>query len=136
MVEDKKKVVMIVIVVVCLGLAAVIAKINLGGGSNAPGIPTGPLAMLCVNPDCGHMYEMTKEEQREQMSAKGRDAMRRRRGPRSFICPQCSAESVYQAKKCTKCETVFIPDLGSGDFSDRCPECGYSAIEERRESKG
>ena len=135
MVEDKKKVVMIVIVVVCLGLAAVIAMINFGGGGGgAPGAPTGPSPVLCVNPDCGHIFEMTQEERREQMLAKGRGAMARRRTP-SFTCPQCGEESAYQARKCTKCETVFIPDFGSDDFADRCPECGYSAIEERRESK-
>jgi len=137
MVEDKKKVVMIVIIVACLGLAAVIAMINFGGGGGggAPGAPTGPSPMLCVNPDCGHIFEMTQEERRKQMLAKGRGAMARRMAP-SFICPKCGEESAYQARKCPKCETVFIPDFGSGDFADRCPECGYSAIEERRESKG
>ncbi len=131
---DKKNVVMIVIVVVCLVLAGAFAIKNFGGGG-ASARAQGPQSVLCVNPDCGHIFEMTQEERREQMLAKGRGAMARRRSP-SFTCPQCNEESGYQARKCTKCETVFIPDFGSGDFADRCPECGYSAIEERRESKG
>ena len=137
MVEDKKKVVMVVIVVVCLGLAAVIAVINFGGGGGGGGGAgaAGPVSMLCVNPDCGHIFEMTMEERREQMLAKGRAAMRRMGGPPASNCPQCGEESAYQANKCSKCNTVFIADYTSGDFADRCPECSYSAIEERRATK-
>ena len=134
MVEDKKKVVMIVIVVVCLGLAAVIAVKNYGGRGGGGGVAAvGPAPMLCVNPDCGHIFELTREARREQMLAKGR-AMRRR-GPMAFTCPQCGEESAYQANKCSKCSTVFIRDDTSGDFADRCPGCGYSAIEEKRASE-
>jgi predicted RNA-binding Zn-ribbon protein involved in translation (DUF1610 family) len=135
MVEDKKKVVMVVIVVVCLGLAAVIAVINFGGGGGGGAAAAGPVLTLCVNPDCGHTFEMTSEERRQQMLAKGRAAMRRGGGPPAFTCPQCGEESAYQANKCSKCNTVFIADYTSGDFSDKCPECGYSAIEERRAAK-
>ena len=136
MVEDKKKVVMVVIVVVCLGLAAVIAVKNYGGRGGGGGVAAvGPAPMLCVNPDCGHIFELTREERREQMLTKGRQAMRRRGGPQAFICPQCGEESAYQANKCSKCNTVFIADYTSGDFADRCPECSYSAIEERRATK-
>lgn len=137
MIEDKKKVVMIVIIVACLGLAAVIAMKNFGGrgGGGGGAAATGPVSTLCVNSDCGHVFELTREDRREQMLAKGRGAMRRRGGPPAFTCPQCGEESAYQANKCSKCSTVFIADYTSGDFADRCPECGYSPIEERRASK-
>lgn len=136
MVEDKKKVVMIVIIVACLGLAAVIAVINLGGGDSGGGggvAAAGPLPTLCVNRDCGHIFEMTRDEHRQQMRERGR--MMGRGGPPAFTCPQCGEESAYQANKCSKCNTVFIADYTSGDFADRCPECSYSAIEERRATK-
>jgi len=131
---DKKNVVMIVIVVACLALAGAFAIKNFGGGDDTSTVAQGPQVMLCVNPDCGHIFEMTMEERREQIRARGR--MMRRGGPQAFTCPKCGEESAYQANRCPKCSTVFIPDYTSGDFADRCPECGYSAIEERRQQKG
>ncbi len=130
--EDKKKVVMIVIVVACLALAGALAYKNFGGGGgDIPAAAQGPQPLLCVNPDCGHIFEMTMEERRQIMRERGRQM--RRGGPPAFTCPQCSEESAYQANKCTKCSTVFIADYTTSDFADRCPECGYSAIEERRQ---
>lgn len=131
--ESKKKLVMVVVVVVCLALAGAIAVINFGGGGGTSAEAQGPQPLLCVNPDCGHIFEMSIEERREIIRERGR--MRRRGGPQAFTCPKCGEESAYQANKCTKCSTVFIPDY-TGDFVDRCPECGYSAIEERRQQKG
>lgn len=129
---DKKNVVMIIIVVACLALAGAFAIKNFGGGGGTSVAAQGPQPLLCVNPDCGHIFEMTMEERREIMRERGRQM--RRGGPPAFTCPQCSEESAYQANKCTKCSTIFIADY-TGDFADRCPECGYSAIEERRQQK-
>ena len=132
---DKKNVVMIVIVVVCLALAGALAYRNFGGGGgNTSTAAQGPQSMLCVNPDCGHVFEMTVEERRQIMRERGRQM--RRGGPPAFTCPQCSEESAYTANKCSKCSTVFIGDYSSDDFTDRCPECSYSAIEERRKQQG
>ena len=132
---DKKNVVMIVIVVVCLVLAGAFAIKNFGGGGGTSPAAQGPQSMLCVNPDCGHVFEMTIDERRQIMRERGRQM--RRGGPPAFACPQCGEpDSAYQANKCSKCSTVFIGDYSSGDFADRCPECGYSAIEERRKQQG
>ncbi len=132
--ENKKKIVMIVIVVACLALAGAIAVINFGGGgSTSSAAAQEAQPMLCVNPDCGHVFEMTMEERREKMRERGRTT--RRGGPIAFACPQCGEESAYQANKCSKCSTVFIPDYTTDDVPDRCPECGYSDIEERRQKK-
>jgi len=133
--EDKKKIVMVVIVVACLGLAGAIVIKNFGGGSSSTSTAAqGPQVMLCVNPDCGHIFELTRDEMRLQMREKGR-MMMGRGGPPVFTCPQCGEESAYQAIRCPKCSTVFIADYGTDDFADRCPECGYSAIEEKRKQK-
>ncbi|MHC5061137.1 MAG: hypothetical protein ACYTFK_08650 [Planctomycetota bacterium] len=134
--EGQKKVVMIVVIVICLALAGALAFKNFGGGgSGTSATARSPQPMLCVNPDCGHIFDMTAEERREIMRARGRQM--RRGGPPVFTCPQCSEESAYQATKCAKCSTVFIHDYTSQDFADRCPDpsCGYSAIEERRKQK-
>ena len=132
--EDKKKIVMIVVVVVCLALAGALAIKNFGGGGGTSTVAAGSQVMLCVNPDCGHVFEMTTEERRQIMRERGR--MIRRGGPPAFTCPKCGEESAYAAMKCSKCSTVFIADYTSQDFPDRCPECGYSAIEEKRQQKG
>ena len=133
---DKKNVVMIIIVVVCLALAGALAYRNFGGGGSTSPAAQGSQPMLCVNPDCGHVFEMTVEERRQIMRERGRQ--RRRGGPPAFICPQCNEESAYSANKCSKCGTVFIRGYSSDDFADRCPnpDCGYSAIEERRKQQG
>jgi len=132
MVEDKKKIVMIVIAVVCLALAVALAIKNFGGGGTSTAAQESQV-MLCVNPDCGHIFEMSAEERRQIMRDRGRSMTRG--GPLAFTCPKCGEESAYAATKCSKCGTVYIQDYTSGDFADRCPECGYSAIEERRQQK-
>ena len=133
--EDKKKLVMVVVVVACLALAGAIAIKNFsGGGSSISTATQKPQVMLCVNPDCGHIFELTREEMQIQMRDKG-PMMMGRGGATAFTCPQCGKESAYQAIRCPKCNTVFTADYGSDDFTDRCPECGYSAIEEKRQQK-
>jgi hypothetical protein len=134
---DKKNVVMIIIVVVCLALAGAVAYKNFGGGGGTSPVAQGPQPMLCLNPDCSHVFEMTIEERRQIMRERGRQ--RRRGGPPAFACPQCGEpDAAYQANKCSKCSTVFVADHSSDDFADRCPnpDCGYSAIEERRQQQG
>ena len=134
MIGDNKKIVMTIIVVVCLALAAGITARNFVGSSSGRTKSDGTFSMLCVNPECGHIFELTREERQQQMREKGRARMMRG-GPRAFTCPECGEDSAYQAIRCPKCDTVFISDYQSGDFTDRCPECGYSAIEEKRKAK-
>jgi len=46
-------------------------------------------------------------------------------------CRQCGEESVFLAEKCAECEHVFFKASAGGQYGDKCPKCGYSAIEEK-----
>ena len=50
----------------------------------------------------------------------------------ALTCPKCQENSVYRAVKCAKCEHVFLYGK-PGDFADRCPECGFSKMEDDRQ---
>jgi len=133
--ESKKKVIMTGIIVVCFGLAAVMAykytiKPKLGGGT---GEFKGQLMWVkCGNPDCETEYQMDKEGYFDAL------AELRRKNPvqlqvSPLVCEKCGEESVYRAEKCGKCGVVFFRGAaGRGEFSDKCPECGYSKQEEVR----
>ena len=136
--DSGKKRVMVAIVVICLITAGVITFIfnnpfSSGGGSR------GPMQMLCVNPDCGYAFEISQKEFREQMMEKGpagQMMMGPMAAPPAFTCPKCGEQSAYMATKCPKCGKVFINDYSiTDDYPDRCPECGYSAMEERYDKR-
>jgi len=124
--EGTKKVLMIVVFIVCLA-AAVFLFMKFGGGSGD--IPHEAYAemqlVLCRNPECGASYEMTTAEYIERMRE-------RPVGPETpaLICKECGEASVYKAIKCPKCGAIF--EYGSLRPADKCPECGYSEMEERR----
>ena len=132
--EEKKKIVMIVVAVTCIVLAVVITFVtNEGGGRRA----TGPVHMLCVNPDCGVSFELSRDDYSEQLKANPPDMMmpgmpgREMAGPPVFTCSECGEESAYVANKCPECEAFFIRgQAGDQRFPDRCPECDYSAMED------
>ena len=136
--DSRKKQVMVAVVVICIAVAAVVTLVfnnPFGGGSAGS---KGPVQMLCVNPDCGYAFEISRDEFRKQMMKK--DPMGPMMGPMgappAFTCPKCGKESAYMATKCPKCGNVFIIDYSiSDDYPDRCPECGYSALEESRNKR-
>jgi predicted Zn-ribbon and HTH transcriptional regulator len=47
-------------------------------------------------------------------------------------CQSCGKKGVFEAIKCSKCGHVFFPGNRVKDFPDRCPECKYSEMEEKR----
>ena len=52
-----------------------------------------------------------------------------------LMCSQCSKQTMYLATKCSQCGTIFIQYNQNGVYTDKCPECGYSRSEERREQE-
>ena len=127
--DEKKKQVMITIVVVCLVLAVGVTIVtNFGpGGGGASGVM---MQMLCANDECGIAYEMSREDFEEVMREKG-SSTGPMMGPAAFTCQDCGEESAFIACKCKECGNVFFYDYASpDDIVDRCPECGYSDIEE------
>lgn len=129
--EAKRKPVMIGIIVVCLALAAYITYRSSGQGSGPRRIEIPQDAMIwvkCVNTRCNAAYEMSAiaydEFQREHLSEDETPPM---------SCEKCGKASAFEAMKCPKCGNVFISgESGPQDFSDRCPKCKFSAIEEAK----
>ena len=129
--EGKRKIVMIVISVVCLGIAAAMIISSVGGDS--PGLEENSAQFLCS--ECGKDFQLNVEEYRKAIAKQGGMTPERMMGPVAIECPSCGQETGYQAIKCDKCAKVFFGTHGTGDFHDRCPDCDYSAIEERKAKK-
>ncbi len=129
--EDKKKKIMIGIIVGCIVLAVIINVVPRLGKSRSRG-PTGPITMLCINNQCNADFELSQEEMREQMNRMGGGGPMMMMSTPRFVCPECNQQSAYRAMVCEQCDSMFISTPQSEDFYDRCPECGFSKTEERR----
>ena len=127
----KKQLIMYLIVSACLILAVAITFFT---RSTHYGIETiGRSEMIwvkCVDPACGAEYETGKRAYYEFVQANS-SPMSVSRAP--LVCEQCDQNSIYQAVKCEKCETVFFYGAIPDDFKDRCTECGYSKTEDLRQ---
>ena len=125
-----KRKIMIGIIAGCFCLALVITLFSRSGGERT----MGPVQMLCTNPDCGKAFEMSRSDynkKMEEMAGRGRIGLM---GPApTFACPYCGEESAYIAIECEECGEVFVMNyVDRNDYSDRCPECGYSKAEGKR----
>jgi len=93
--------------------------------------------LMCKS--CGG-FEISADEFRDMMNSQPGGMMPPMMGsPMLLTCPKCNQKSCMKASKCEKCETMFIPKMGMGQnpntYPDKCPKCGYSAIEERQKAK-
>jgi hypothetical protein len=136
--EDKKKKVMLGIIVFSVLVVAIMTVGRMGGDDDTNVIPEfeGQVEwVLCRNPGCEADYSVPMKVFYEYMQE--------HREPGSsmvpaLVCEKCNQESVYRAVKCGKCELVFEPGSiyqvhgDRRDYSDRCPKCKYSKHEEDR----
>ena len=133
--EGKKKMIMIVVIVACIA-AAVIITVATHSGSSAGGIEsikrgTATFWVKCRNPKCENTRQMDMrayfdylEKHRVGMTVPG------------VVCPKCGEDKGYRAEKCGKCGFIF-ERVATSDLPDRCPKCGYSAMEElRKKARG
>lgn len=132
---EKKKAIMIAIIVVCLILAVVVTVARYTGGTedSLEGIPDDVMIWVkCMNPKCNAEYEMSKKAY--YLYLQGKDAPEVDGIIQLAGCKECGKESLTKAVKCEKCGEVFMEGAVTGDFPDRCPnpECKYSKIEEIR----
>ncbi len=128
--EGKKKSVMIAVIVACLAAAAVITYVTTSGGGGIETIERGELMWVkCNNPDCGAEYQIDQRDYFEYIEERPQGL-----GKPSLVCDKCGEQSIFRAEKCNKCGTVFFYAAIVGDLPDRCTECGYSAIEEKRKA--
>jgi len=134
--EAQKKPLMIGVVVVCLVVAvAITIKTWPSGAKGIPGIyKHESIWVKCRNPACKTEYQMNKYDYHKAIEDY---FIKHPQAPAipGLKCEKCDKNSLYAAYKCPKCATVFEGGLKPGDFADRCPKCGYSAIEEGRKKK-
>lgn len=132
--EEKKKYIMIGMIVACIALAGGITYLNMGGsGGGSSG--SSSVVMLCDS--CGATYEVSSDEFKELMrnSPMGRNPMMMA-GPMILPCKECNEIAAYRAIKCTQCEEIFVRgDAEDDKYPDRCPGCGYSSFEARAQRK-
>ena len=131
--EGQKKLLMIAAIVVCLGVAAALTVVRSGGDSRNFGQFEGQqLWLKCGNQSCGNEWQMPKKEYFE-FAEKNQDPTSL--DPPAVTCPKCNQASGYRAEKCEKCGKVFFRGTVLNDYSDRCPDCGFSKQEEERKQK-
>lgn len=129
--DDRKKPVMVVLVVAFLALAGGVTYWTQfrGGGQT---VEAEPVFLKCQS--CGYVRETnTRDLQEEVDQGKIRYDDE---GVAFFPCPQCGKADMARAMKCEKCGEVFIPNYSNPRVNpDRCPKCKYSAAEEKERRK-
>jgi ssDNA-binding Zn-finger/Zn-ribbon topoisomerase 1 len=147
MADNKKKLVMIVIIVACVALAAAITfkkNVDYKKGSGRTGVesikPTEIIWVICANPDCQAKYQTGKRAYFEYLEAhpptmeEFAAIMKDPDKPSTpAACDQCGEKTLFRAEKCDDCGVVFRRGAVAHDFADRCTECGYSRTEAQRE---
>jgi hypothetical protein len=143
-----KKLIMIVIFVVCLALAVSIMYKKEADYKKETSGPTGietidPNDMIwvkCTNTDCQAEYQMGMRDYFQylndnlpspgEFAAMLQDPNKNPTPP--LPCTKCGEDSIYRAEKCENCGTVFLRGSFPQDFADRCTACNYSRTEDRR----
>lgn len=131
--HGKKKIIMIIVFVVCLVAAGIITYKSQQNSRDISSIDAeAKIWMSCRNPDCQDKWEMNRREYFDYLLEK--------RPEYGIIippvtCPKCGEESGYRAIQCPNCKAVYEENSVPNDLPDRCPECKYSEIEERRKAR-
>ena len=147
MADNKKKLVMIVVIVACVALAAAITfkkNVDYKKGSGRAGVEsikrTETIWVMCTNPNCQAKYETGKRAYFEYLQANPPTMeefaaiMKDPDKPSApAACDQCGEKTLFRAEKCDDCGVVFRRGSVAHDFADRCTECGYSKTEADRE---
>ena len=121
----------LVIIVVCLLAAVCVFVLTRKRDTGVNSIKAGVQVWTkCVSEDCSDEFQMQKRQYYALVQEK------RKLQPMSLMnipidCQQCGAESLFLAEKCGECEHIFFKDSAGGQYGDQCPECDYSAIEEK-----
>jgi len=124
---DKKKLIMVVVVIVCLGLAVAITFMRNSDKAGVASLDSSEKVWVkCNNPSCGAEYQISAREYFETTDKNRKDPLR----TPPLLCQKCKQESIFLAKQCDKCKKIFFPSPAKGDYPDRCTYCGYSRIEE------
>lgn len=136
-----KNTIYVIVIALCLVLAVVIFVMTRGGGpSGIEAMERGEMTLvMCNNPACKATYEIDLKDYYTELQEKAQANPAIMSGTPPLTCKECGEESLFRAVKCEKCGHVFFYG-NPADFDDRCPECGFSKIEDerrrRREARG
>ena len=128
----------VIIIVICIAVFTGKDQSESAGPATESGIPSVSITgvpMLCLNDACNAEFGMETEQFRSELTRQFSDPS----GGQSptnltFTCPKCSQQTAQTATRCVKCEKIFIPAYKPSDeFPDKCPGCGYSEIEHRKQ---
>ncbi len=130
-----KNTVYVTVIALSLILAVVIFLVTRSGNSGGIGsIQSGDVRLVkCNNPACQATYQMSSKDYILQLREKVKNNPMAQNPP--LVCKECGQESLYRAVKCEKCGEVFFYRSVPGDFSDRCPECKFSKMEDERKPR-
>ena len=116
------------IIIICLLIAACVVLVTRKKDTGVSSIKSGVLVWVkCDSGNCDAEYQMEKKVYYAEVQEK------RKLDPMSLMnvpvdCQQCSNVSLQLAEKCEQCEHVFFKATAGGDYGDKCPGCGHSAI--------
>ena len=120
--ESKTK--KLIVVVGCLLVAGVIAFYSYSKSNGVDSLKSGEMIWVkCAS--CQSEYQTDEKAYLKYLTEHG-DPM----APELPLCKKCGKASIHKAVKCEKCSVVFVESTVPNDLSDRCPKCGYSAMEE------
>lgn len=132
----------IIVAVACLLLACGIFYFTMlrdaGGGL---GSSDTNIWFKCVNPQCNAAYSLKSDEFAKLQGNNPMMPMMMPGQQQAFACQKCSQQTAYMAQQCEKCKEVFVMQMAmpaageTSDFTDRCPKCGYSSIEEMEKTQ-
>ena len=130
--EDKKKMIMVIVLVSCLVLVAALNVPRFFGGGGSKASQDDTVYLVCVNEECEETSEITRQEYQDGLRQTGMPMMGPMGGAALVVCPVCDEQSAAKGVSCSECGTIFLQVFGGDDYPDRCPDCGHSAIETRR----
>ena len=142
--EDKrKKIIMFAVIILCVILTTIIYKSTSSKPEGGPqSIKRGEFIWVkCKNPDCEYEYQMDKKDYyllMEENPPTPEDFKKMLTDPKAspsipIFCEKCKQKTVFKAVKCEKCNLTFFSGTVPSDFTDRCPSCGHSKTEEKRQ---
>lgn len=123
--EVKKTVLITLSVAALAGAALLTVRAFMGDATGIDKLKGETVYIKCLNDKCGYVQEMDKAEYLALIHKEHGDI------ESGLKCPKCNGPAV-RAIKCPRCGLVFHKYSVPNDFEDRCPGCGFSAIEQGR----
>ncbi len=126
--ENRKNIIKIGAIVLCLLATIVIVVIRMNpkrGSRGLDSIPPGDIVLIkCENKQCEAVYKMNKKEYYTLVDEVAARMPNTPESPLPVACKECQEASARKAVKCTECGHVFFYGEKPNDYPDRCPKCG------------